>query len=746
MTVKQEVSANRFHGCILLIGVLAAIFSYETARAEPPRALEVDCRPVDARLHGQRSLESYFPFSNVDSSEAWWERATQLRQRILVATGLWPMPTKTPLKAVVLGKVERNDYTVEKVYFESFPGHLVTGNLYRPKGSPGPRPAVLSPHGHRKGGRFHDYGPKEVRKQIAMGAERFEVGGRHPLQARCVQLARMGCVVFHYDMVGYGDSRQLDHRTGVREVMNTTVDWGFFSPQAELHLQNMMGLQTYNSIRALDFLLSLPEVDANRVAMTGASGGGTQTFMLCAVDQRPAASCPVVMVSTAMQGGCVCENANYLRIGAGNVDLAALAAPRPLRLICADDWTREFATKGLPALQRLYDLLGHKDRVGAEMLVQFPHNYNSVSRTAMYHFINRYLDLGLEQPITEQEYLPLSRDEMSVWDEEHPPPTGDQIGDSHERILLRWMTDDAKSQIDAIRPMDEQSLAEFRRVVGGAYRVLLGRTLDQVGTVRYKQTLKRDLGSHLQMTGLLTATAWGEQLPALFLHPKEDWNQRVVIWIDEQGKRGLLDENHTPKPAVMRLLNCGFSVVSVDLLFQGEFLGEGEEFFQAPLVFEGDGAKPWKRYAGYSFGYNPPLFAQRVNDILTAIQFVQHDDHVPEKIYLLGMGRTGPLVAAARMVAGDAIDKAAIEGGGFRFATLTRFDDPMFLPGAVKYGDLPGLLALCAPHKLWLAGETAESAEVAVDAYNAADAWDHITFQEDTETDIQDAAVAWLLE
>ena len=122
------------------------------------------------------------------------------------------MPTKTPANAVVHGRVDRDGYTVEKVYFESFPGHFVTGNLYRPKGRTGKLPGVLCPHGHWANGRFYDAGPKAVEKQIADGAERFELGGRYPLQARCVQLARMGCVVFHYDMVGYADSVQLPHR------------------------------------------------------------------------------------------------------------------------------------------------------------------------------------------------------------------------------------------------------------------------------------------------------------------------------------------------------------------------------------------------------------------------------------------------------------------------------------------------------------------------------------------------------
>jgi len=168
----------------------------------------------------------------------------------------------------------------------------------------------------------------------------------------------MGCVVFNYDMVGYADSLQLNHRPGVRPEINTPENWGFFSPQAELRLQNMLGLQTYNSIRALDFLCSLPDVDPKHIGVTGASGGGTQTFLLCAIDPRPAVAFPAVMVSTDMQGGCTCENACYLRISTSNVEIAALFAPKPLGLTAANDWTREMPEKGFPQLQEHYRMLG----------------------------------------------------------------------------------------------------------------------------------------------------------------------------------------------------------------------------------------------------------------------------------------------------------------------------------------------------------------------------------------------------
>ena len=220
----------------------------------------------DSRLAPPKDLNGYFPFTPPASLDEWEERKQWVRRRILVSQGLWPMPTKTPLNAVIHGRIEREGYSVEKVYFESVPGFYVTGNLYRPLNPKGKVPAVMFAHGHWKDARLSIDEPGKVRQEIAIGAERFENGGRSVFQSLCVQLARMGCVVWQWDMLSDSDSIQFDdqvvHRFAKqRPEMNTLENWGLYSAPAESHLQSIMGLQTLNAVRGLDFLLTLPEVD-----------------------------------------------------------------------------------------------------------------------------------------------------------------------------------------------------------------------------------------------------------------------------------------------------------------------------------------------------------------------------------------------------------------------------------------------------------------------------------------------------
>ena len=337
------------------------------------------------------------------------------------------MPEKTPLNAVVHGKIERDRYTVEKVFFASTPGHYVCGNLYRPElklkqikpGSEkdGKFPAVLFAHGHWAKGRFQETPDAEAKAMVARGEEPDVERARYFMQAIPATLAKLGFVVFQYDMVGYADSTAVGHvaRSGV------PANDGFADAEGELRLQSLMGLQTLNSVRAVDFLCELNDVDDTRIGVTGASGGGTQTFLLAAIDDRIKAAVPAVMVSTAMQGGCVCENCSLLRVGTGNIELAGLFAPKPQALPSANDWTKEIMTKGYPELRKLYKLLGAEDNISAKAWTRLPHNYGRPAREYMYGWFSKHLK-GVEEEIPESPFKPVPVADLSVFDDKHPRP------------------------------------------------------------------------------------------------------------------------------------------------------------------------------------------------------------------------------------------------------------------------------------------------------------------------------------
>ncbi len=670
------------------------------AHAEGPRVLPEGQLPKDARLKPLKDLEGYFPFTPPTSKADWAGRAERVRRQILVSQGLWPMPTKSPLNAVIHGRIDRGEYTVEKVYFESAPGFFVTGNLYRPAKMTGKVPAVLFAHGHWKDARLSESGDAEVLGEIATGQERFEEGGRSRFQSMCVQLARMGCVVWQWDMLSDSDSKQfsdqLVHRFGKqRPEMNTTENWGLYSPQAEAHLQSIMGLQTLNAVRSLDFVLGLPEVDAERIAITGASGGGTQTMLLSAIDPRVALSFPAVMVSTAMQGGCTCENSSLLRVNTGNIEFAALFAPKPQGMTTANDWTKEMSTKGFPELKEIYKFLGAPNNVMLHRGEHFPHNYNAVSRGSFYGWANKHFKLGFKEPVVERDYQRLSKEQLTVWDAQHPAPK--ESGEDFERKLLRWLHDDAEKQIAAAAKSPER----FREMVGGALEVVIGRTLAEAGEVGWEGPQQKDSGPvFIQMTGLLRNKTHGEELPVVFLYPK-NWKGTTTIWLSSEGKSALYAAGGDLKPEVQELLKAGATVMGVDLLYQGEFLASGEKFTKTGRV------KNPREAAPYTFGYNHAVFAQRVHDVLTAVKFIQTHERPSRRIQLLALDAAAPIAAAAAAMCGEAVQDLALDTQGFRFGKVLDLHDPNFLPGGAKHGDLPAMLSLAQDKTPWIKGEAA---------------------------------------
>ena len=340
---------------------------------------------------GKEQLEMFAQTYN--NFEEWELRAATIRQTILKGAELDPLPQKTPLNPVFHNERFYDGYSVVNVAIESLPGVYATASLYRPTALFENLAGILCPHGHWS--KEEDYG-------------RY----RADMQKRCATLAKMGAAVISYDMVGYGEMRQYG--------------W-------EHKHQRAFKQQLWNSIRLLDFLLTLDGVDPDRIGITGASGGGTQAFMLTAVDERVKAAAPIVMVSAHFFGGCVCESGMPVHrtqtFQTNNVEIAACAAPRPLLLVSdGEDWTKNSQNVEFPYVAEIYKLFDLPDHFSSVHIPDEGHDYGYTKRVPMYVFFAQHFDLdiatvlGLDSLPDESRVVIEPNEQMYVFDETNPLP------------------------------------------------------------------------------------------------------------------------------------------------------------------------------------------------------------------------------------------------------------------------------------------------------------------------------------
>ncbi len=329
-------------------------------------------------------------WSDLDS---WKKRADQIRAGIIKGMQLEKMPTiKGHFNPVVTGKQQLDGYRVENIILESFPGFYITGNLYVPTQKKGKFVAILNPHGHGEGQRF-----------------------REETQIRDAMLARMGAIVFTYDMIGTGESLQTTHKMPIALL-----------------------LQTWNSRRVLEYLLSRPDVDAKRIGMTGYSGGGTQTFILSAIDDRIKVSVPVTQVSAHFFGGCMCESGMPIhrtaKFQTNNVEIASLFAPKPM-LIVSDggDWTSNTPQVEFPYIQKVYATYHAEDKVKNAHFLTEGHDYGYSKRLAAYKFFTQYFKLdskdATQDGYNESVVTILPAEKLYVYSEKHTLPKNALQGD-----------------------------------------------------------------------------------------------------------------------------------------------------------------------------------------------------------------------------------------------------------------------------------------------------------------------------
>jgi dienelactone hydrolase len=608
---------------------------------------------MDTRWQNLPHIHHTFTPTQYPNRDTWEAEKARLRKQILFAAGLWPLPEKPPLNFKIWNRLERDGYTIEKVYFQSLPGFYVGGTLYRPiNPQPKSHPGIISPHGHARLGRLNESEAASY-------------------QARGLTFARMGCTTFMWDMVDYNDSAR--HLSGAYEEKNYSnvhrAPWVHKQDNRMLWNLNILGFQLWNSIRALDFICELPEVDTNRLGCTGESGGGTQTYNLYAVDDRLHVAAPVCMVSAYMQGGCVCENAPLLRIDTNNVDIGATFAPKPLILVnSAQDWTQHTPDVEYPAIKKIYDLYDAADHV-TQVQIDAPHGYNLAMREAVYRWFAKWFNLPQGDDFTEPPYETEPKENLlAFWD---GLPEGALT--NHEDLIQQCITA-SQQTIETYRPDTTEKLTQNRNILGQALRIAIGYDDSPVTYQMENDTSDENLTSE---DGLLIGERRHVTVPLCTFNPNAE---TATLLIHPQGINALYS------PLVQTLIKKDHTIYAIDPFGMGQNIGE-----QDPENPRGD--------VNLFSTYNRTDDAERIYDITLVLRHLASQNH--KVVNVVGFHTAGlwTLVSAAANDFDTSI-RYLIDANGFNTEDETDYLTHLPIPGILKAGGLQNAAALIVPNTL----------------------------------------------
>lgn len=339
---------------------------YKVKRYEYPRRVAADGEKLIPYLAG------------LYSDKAQWEaRRDTLRKEVRARLGIDPLLEQCSDEAPQISKKRKYDgYTVQNFCLKTTEGHTVKGSIYAPAKRKGKLPLIICPNGHFANGRYND-----------------------ALQQRFGTLARMGAICVSYDLWGWGESAD--------EVGSEAHQ------TAEAHV-----MQALNGVRILDFMMQRDDVDESRIGVNGGSGGGSQTVLLSAIDDRYTASCPVVSMSSWFDGGCPCESGKPIQLSAGgtcNPEIAAMFAPRPMMVVSdGGDWTSTTPRLEYPYLQRIYGFYGAEDNVMNVHLPDERHDFGPNKRNAVYEFFIKVF--GLDRSMLDESKVTIEDENTLRWE------------------------------------------------------------------------------------------------------------------------------------------------------------------------------------------------------------------------------------------------------------------------------------------------------------------------------------------
>ena len=595
--------------------------------AETPGFWPLTCQWTDRRLttvdHQHFARRIQLPAT----AEEHRERKAEIIERVRFAVGLDILPPFSEKAPKVFQKLIYQGVVLQAVEIETYPGLRLTGTLYLPEKISGPLPGIICPHGHWAQGRVHH----DARGGVVM---------------RCFQLAKLGFAVFSYDMIGYNDHNDLPHHFPAE-----------FKRRADLYGISPFALQTVNSLRAMDFLESLPEVAPDRLGCTGASGGGSQTWFISLLDERIKVLAPVCMLSAHFQGGCGCEEGSLLRLGGlGNFDILSCVAPRPVMLpSVTQDWTNLNPWYEIPQLKEVYKLYGAEDKI-FHFHREREHNYDRITRESVYSFFRRELKGEICPDITPEEEIAPPAPEM-LWHGQCKPAPADE----------------AKSQqtLDALAKLYSSAKPEFALL----RQILAPQEMPTDVVERINIANKWDIPGGKAQLRIVSRRNVGDTIAAVKIFPEQiKCTDTAVLLLAPGSVREYLSDG--------RLGSLLQSVIKKGITpWIGELLGTGET---APML--DIPVRDWNDPQDLTF--NQSLYSMRVQDIQTQYARLKEDGF--GKTVLVSPAETAPAaMAAAALIGAELIvDMEGVDDAVWQ-------DRLNYQPHIMKLGGIAGLRQLC---------------------------------------------------
>ncbi|MGE0607825.1 MAG: alpha/beta hydrolase family protein [Pirellulales bacterium] len=646
-----------------------ALFAAEPAEDLSCLPSEAGPPPAGGLFYASLQAEAYAALDRRDAAYEQLETPEQIaayQQRLkeFFVAQLGGFPQRTPLNAQVMGKLESSDHRIEKILFESQPGHHVTANLYLPLGD-GPFPAVLVSSGHSRTGKTADYN------------QRFGI-----------MLARQGLAAFCYDPIGQGERSQILNEQGQPQFNGTTHEHFLIGVGSILVGGNTARFRVWDAIRSMDYLASRPDIIADKMGMTGCSGGGTLTSYAMALDDRLVCAAPACYLTTFRRlietnGPQDAEQNIFgqLAFGMDQPDYVLMRAPRPTLISATtqDFFDIQGTWNNLRQAKRLYARLGFPERVDL-VEAQGPHGVQPANLAAIGQWMRRWL---------------LSQDGTVATDEYAIRPEAELLCTESGQVLL---LPDERSAFD-LNVAREQQLAAARAAFwkkstpDEARRAV--RSVVQVRPLADMPVATREKAGKVQRDGyhidkLLLQTDSGVPLPALTFHPPEPRDD-AYLYLHEGGKQA----DAAPGGPIETLVRQGYVVVAIDLRGQGETAGA------SPDALLGE----WKSfYLAYLLGKS--VVGLQTEDTLAAGRFIAHyQTEKPRQVHLLGVGQAAiPALHAAALEPG-LFDTVTLRGAPRDWSSIIGQPAPMgqltsTVHNVLATYDLPDLLKLLPPEKV----------------------------------------------